>query len=262
MTLWGLGNGSNALSDSLWPDGQRAHQFLINIKNVTFGGVSTGLPIDYDIEYLSVPGAAGVNSDVITSSNIDCPGAINTYPFAINSMSAGTFMNASGQTGTIVGIYQDGSTFLTHAYQYSGGLCTIIDYPGAVVTWATGINNAGQVVGYWEDSSALYHGFTLSGGKFKSINYPGYNNTYLDSINDAGQILGHAYQGGVGTKDFFYYGSTFYHADFAATINGEAVIAGTSTSGGVYMTSRKLWFRRRGSEVPFRLISVLAIPLT
>ena len=52
---------------------------------------------------------------------------------------------------------------------------TTIDYPGASDTFASGINNAGQVVGYYEDASGDIdaHGFLESGGSFTTINVPG-----------------------------------------------------------------------------------------
>jgi photosystem II stability/assembly factor-like uncharacterized protein len=233
VTTWNLGTGSNALSDNLWPNGQRAHQFLLNAASVQFDGVGTGQAIDYDVEYFDVPGASGAKAlDTVQFDNIDCAGAENTYPMSINSVSAGTYISSSGQYGTIVGIYEDGSTHLTHAYESTGNGCTIIDDPVALVTWARAINNPGEVVGYFEDSNAFYHGFTLTAGKYKTINYPGYANTYLTAINDAGQILGYAYQSNLGTQLFMYYGGAFYAINVPATFNGDAVLAGTYTSNG------------------------------
>ena len=41
----------------------------------------------------------------------------------------------------------------------SDGRFTTIDVPGSVFTQATGINNAGQIVGWYQDASFAYHGF-------------------------------------------------------------------------------------------------------
>jgi PEP-CTERM motif len=73
--------------------------------------------------------------------------------------------------------------------QAEGYTFTSIDLPGATITFATGINNGGQIVGSYFD--ATYHGFLDSGGRFTSINVPGATDTYLTGINNGGQIVGY-----------------------------------------------------------------------
>jgi uncharacterized membrane protein len=68
---------------------------------------------------------------------------------------------------------------------------TNIDYPGAVRTAALGINDSGQIVGYYyADLSGPFHGFLRSGGTYTSIDYPGAAQTYAYGINANGQIVG------------------------------------------------------------------------
>jgi probable HAF family extracellular repeat protein len=64
------------------------------------------------------------------------------------------------------------------------------DVPGAASTYATGINNGGQIVGpFWDNVGS--HGFLLDiDGSFTAIDAPGSRGTYPSSINDAGQIVG------------------------------------------------------------------------
>src|SRR5579864_2007901 len=50
---------------------------------------------------------------------------------------------------------------------------TTIDFPGAVLTNAWGINPAGEIVGVYKDTAGQQHGFLLSWGHFTSIDYPG-----------------------------------------------------------------------------------------
>ena len=65
-----------------------------------------------------------------------------------------------------------------------------INVPGATNTFATGVNNAGQVVGFYLDAGYSRHGFLLSGGLITTFDVPGAIRTYPTGINDSGQIVG------------------------------------------------------------------------
>ncbi len=65
-----------------------------------------------------------------------------------------------------------------------------IVYPGATMTHAQGINDAGDIVGPYIDAANAYHGFLYSGGKFTSIEFPGAKNTQAMGINSRGDIVG------------------------------------------------------------------------
>src|ERR1019366_620532 len=77
-------------------------------------------------------------------------------------------------------------------FLYSGGTFTAIDYPGKTVTQteALGINNSGQVVGFYVDPSGP-HGFLYEGGQYTALNYPGAPYTYATGINNNGQVVGY-----------------------------------------------------------------------
>ncbi len=68
---------------------------------------------------------------------------------------------------------------------------TTIDVPGALQTVITGINSAGEMVGWYSNSdSGSYHSFSLSGGVFTFFDYPGAASTIANGINDSGLIVG------------------------------------------------------------------------
>lgn len=67
---------------------------------------------------------------------------------------------------------------------------TTIDYPGAVLTNAWGINPGGEIVGVYMDTAGQQHGFLLSGGQFTSIDYPGAIVTDARGISPGGDIVG------------------------------------------------------------------------
>jgi uncharacterized membrane protein len=85
----------------------------------------------------------------------------------------------------------------------SGGTYTWIDPPGSVDTFADGINDAGDIVGWYCATSECIstgegqQGFLLSGGVFTTITIPGEFATNLVDINNNGVVLG-SYQDAAG----------------------------------------------------------------
>lgn len=96
----------------------------------------------------------------------------------------------------MVGTYALGGTY--HGFQLSGTTYTTIDYPGAVFTAAYGINNNGQIVGFYYGSDTIDHAFRDFSGVFSTVDYPGSSASALTGINDAGQVVGQWF--GSGTK--------------------------------------------------------------
>ena len=91
---------------------------------------------------------------------------------------------------------------------------TTIDVPGAPATYAFGINNTGQIVGYTLDSaSGDIHSFLYSGGSFTTINVPGATVTQPIGINDVGQIVGSFADSANVYHGFIYSGGTFATID-------------------------------------------------
>jgi probable HAF family extracellular repeat protein len=65
----------------------------------------------------------------------------------------------------IVGSFSAGLGFL-----YQGGVLQTLQFPGAGETVATGVNGAGEVVGYFQNADSIRHGFTwtpTAGGETK-----------------------------------------------------------------------------------------------
>src|SRR5262249_59848787 len=89
-----------------------------------------------------------------------------------------------------VGEYNDASNH-THGFLFSGGTFTTLDDPLATAgTLALGINNAGQILGYYTNTSSA-HGFLYSGGFYTTLDDPlATTETLAWGINDAGQIVG------------------------------------------------------------------------
>ena len=132
---------------------------------------------------------------------IDAPGALATLAGGINQSGQIVGMGCNTTTCSL-GYPPDAHGFLLSQI---GGSFTIIDYPGALGTAATAINDAGDIVGNYvtcqdtdSDSEFLrlpctfvqLHGFLLSGGTFINIDPPGSIGTYVGGINNSGEVVG------------------------------------------------------------------------
>jgi uncharacterized membrane protein len=108
------------------------------------------------------------------------PGAENsTYAYGINSQS------------TMVG-YFNTSGWDSSGFSYAGGTWQTFSVPGATATLATGINDAGEILGFYGNppGSLVEHGFILSNGVYTFIENPQANGTILYGKNAANQIVG------------------------------------------------------------------------
>ena len=74
-----------------------------------------------------------------------------------------------------------------------------INFPGAFSTDATGINNFGEIVGFYQQgtncnsafpSPCRTHGFKLVNKQFTAINVSGALNTTVNGVNDGGDVVG------------------------------------------------------------------------
>jgi len=121
-----------------------------------------------------------------TYSPINVPGSSYTQAYDINDL------------GDIVGFFTYAGEITTqyiHSFVYRNGLYSVFDVPDAVQTYpygtiVTGINNAGDMVGFYESPSGR-GSFAYSGGVFSTIAVPGaFESTTAFHINNAGQVVG------------------------------------------------------------------------
>jgi hypothetical protein len=143
------------------------------------GGIGTnhGDPIGFTGGFLMYY-AKTKSATTETFEGVNFPGASQQLATAVND------------SGEIVGDYED-SSGVPHGYLQSGGAFTTIEVPFSGATWTEpgGIDNSGQIVGYWLDATTS-HGFLLSGGTYSSFDYPGAVFTVGNGINNHGDIVG------------------------------------------------------------------------
>ena len=103
---------------------------------------------------------------------------------------AGMGINSSG---VVVGWTQATDLGPTSSFTWnsSSGFQPLISYPGAADTTAYGINDAGVIVGSFQDSLGGVHGFVDNAGTFTQIDVPGAGSTVITGINGNGDITGY-----------------------------------------------------------------------
>ncbi len=143
------------------------------------------------------------------------PGAGRAYAFQYVSNSgftnftapgpnvSATNLNGLNNLGEVVGTVQSNDCGQGCGFLLNNGVFTAINYPGAIGTKATGINDSGEIVGVYS-TSVTSQGFTETGGVYASVNYPGATGTSVLGVNNAGDLVG-AYSGADGFGHAFLY---------------------------------------------------------
>ncbi len=200
---------------------------------------------------------------IYSVTSVDVPGASSTYPFGLNNRGdiVGSFNDATGshaffETGgkfttinppgsgtsavNAYGVNDSGqivlsvavrpSLFGSHSFLYDHGIFSPIDAPGPTLgTQVTGINNSGQIIGYFADSARVEHAYVETGGTFTLIEPPGTNNTIRPSgISNDGRIVGSFDDNNHG---FLYDAGIFTTLDVPGTRDGFP--QGINTAGGI-----------------------------
>jgi len=113
-----------------------------------------------------------------TFTPLDYPGATQTEINHIVNLRymAGSFVDSSG---------------VEHGVQGAAGILgSAIDFPGAGLTSANGVNDAVNIAGYYGSPGGPFHGYSLIGGQFQTVDFPGATDTRCNSINDSLEIVG------------------------------------------------------------------------
>jgi len=116
---------------------------------------------------------------------------------SISKSASATFVFGINKWNSIVGAYAFGPYPSFHGFKrYNNGGFTAINYPGALGTSPSGINDGGTIVGSYflpsqQDPFYSSHGFIYHNGQWATLDYP--DNTVwteLNGISNAGVIIG------------------------------------------------------------------------
>ena len=164
--------------------------------------------------YFNAPGADNTNGDT-SASDINNLGQI-----------VGTFNpNASVESGS-QGYLYEGENFYTFA-----------DPLATYGTFAQGINDVDQIVGFYVDSGHVSHGFLYYAGVFTTIDDPlGVNGTVANGINNLGQVVGYYLDAGNVSHGFVAQIPNTTAEDTPLTINGVSVSDVDAGSAPIHVT--------------------------
>src|SRR5947207_2140486 len=88
------------------------------------------------------------------------------------------FLSLGLVVGATTNVLADGPTFTT------------IEFPGATLTNAFGINTRGDIVGNYVNADKSDHGFLLGGGQYSAIDVPDATSTEAFTITARGDVGG------------------------------------------------------------------------
>lgn len=199
VTVWGLNHysGSGLADAPAWTDKQRIHQYRID-HSESWGG-SGPFNVDEDVvDARIVPSSqfkAFIPANPLIPADYDSSDILSLLLGISNGIN-----NSGFSGGTAVGVFAyPPSTDGVQArgedgYIWSAGTSTLLSIGNGMYTGgseAEGVNNLGQIVGYYYGNDSIAHGFlySQSTGSYITMDQ-GSIGTQLYSINDSGWILG------------------------------------------------------------------------
>jgi hypothetical protein len=157
-------------------------------------------------------------------------------PFPLSLFPSGQAISGNG--AIVLSASNDPHVF----FRAADGSYTSVLVPGASTT-ATGIDNAGNVVGSYETTPP----FTISffrgaNGVFQTIQVPGAMSTQVAGMNNLGQAVGTYFDNGRAAHGFLWRGGSDFTVieypgatdTFASGINDSGVIVGSYLAGGIF----------------------------
>jgi hypothetical protein len=172
----GMGNVSVTFSNVGWIWDGRAYSFFSVPGSAGFGTTAGGINARGQVSGYFQDASGGFHGFLkhgSTFTQIDVPGATDTFAYAINNRTdlAGWYVDQQGVTHGFVlsgGMDQQGDNQQgdnqqgdNQGFVLSGRKFTTIDVPGSLGTMVTGINEKGELAGLWFAANAT-HAFIAS----------------------------------------------------------------------------------------------------
>jgi uncharacterized membrane protein len=141
--------------------------------------------------------AIGINDLGVVVGQYQDASEIHGFVYNSGHFTTIDFPGASYQTGVwdinlngdCVGLWSDPIGGRFRGFRFSNGVFTSLNVPGSIESPAWGINDAGDIVGSYEDSNNIFHGYVYS-GTFRTVDVPGALGTLWSDITNTGQLSG------------------------------------------------------------------------
>jgi hypothetical protein len=159
-------NGDNLITINA-PSGANAN--VVNAQGINNNGLVAGFYVGNDGQFHGFTGNIGsAVGGVLTGTAVADP-TIPSFAGEPNATFVFSQMLGINDHGIAVGYYGD-STMSQHGYFYNTmtGKYTFLDDPNAAfnngveITQITGINNSGEITGFYSDANGVFHGFVAT----------------------------------------------------------------------------------------------------
>jgi hypothetical protein len=152
---------------------------------------------------------------------------------------------AINNSGVIAGYFGDGATVPNNRHTvvspHGSPNFAAENFPHAVQTQVTGINSAGNTVGFWVDVSNANHGFTDISGVFESFDDPALGAspvfTLFPGVNNSDEVAGFFMDATGASHAFTEAGGTFTSLAFANSSSSTATDVNNNGEVSGFMTS-------------------------
>ncbi len=224
---------------------------------VLSGGVYTILQDPYASTEYGTSVVAISNTDLVVGNYYDAQHQSHAFAYNVSTQTYSTLNIPLAVGGsTVTAISENGQFFAgdyvdasgkDNAFFFSHGTVTTIDDPSGVGgTFAEGVNDFGQVVGFYVDGSGGYHAFLYSDGVFSDLDDPAaVPGSGALAINDSGQIAG-LYGDNEGDKDTFIAQAD---NDGVLDVTANASISDATLSGGTATIANSVTLTLDGAAV-------------
>jgi hypothetical protein len=164
---------------------------------LTGGAIRIGIPDVYWINPVAINAKGNVAGSFLDRSGDVIRGFVwnagkqHAKPVSVPG-SLNTFITGMNNDGTAAGYWED-SASLTHSFiMTSPGIITSFDPPGAILSRALGINDAGAIAGNsCNDTCNGEVGYVRNpDGTFSTVSFPGSTFTVVSGINKSGTVTG------------------------------------------------------------------------
>jgi probable HAF family extracellular repeat protein len=189
---------------------------MTDVVGINNGGVSTGFFVDANGKTHGFTDTNGV------FATLDAPNTAFNQLLGINDQGAEAGYSSLDPAGQVMQLAYVRQANGTYSYLDNANHTALL--PTNVNSQATGINNAGQVVGFFMPTATTSEGFIDNGGSLTVLQAPGSTFTQALGENNQGQVVGFYNDANGNSHGFVYSGGIYTTVDqpgaTSTTING------------------------------------------